>query len=262
MKRKLLAVLFTGVLTAAMMAGCGEDTSSSDNTEAAQETQDAQEEEEETETPSGGEEVASEEEAEAAGFSDGTEEEDTEENSQEDTAEGVTLDVSTPLEGTHHAEIVIKDYGTIELELDADTAPLTVTNFVKLAQEGFYDGLTFHRIMDGFMMQGGDPNGDGTGGSDENVKGEFSSNGVENDISHVRGVISMARATDPDSGSSQFFIVQSDSEFLDGDYAAFGKVTEGMDIVDEICASAQPTDNNGSIPSDEQPVIEKVAVLD
>lgn len=269
MKRKLLAVLFTGVLSAAMIAGCGEDTSS-DNTETVQETQDAQEEEEEeeeTETPADGEEdVASEEEAEAAGFSDGTEEADTEEDSQQDsqqdTAEGVTLDVSSPLEGTHHAEIVIKDYGTIELELDADTAPLTVTNFVKLAQEGFYDGLTFHRIIDGFMMQGGDPNGDGTGGSDENVKGEFSSNGVENDISHVRGVISMARATDPDSGSSQFFIVQSDSEFLDGDYAAFGKVTEGMDIVDEICASAQPTDNNGSIPSDEQPVIEKLIILD
>lgn len=257
MKRKLLVVLLTGVFTAAMMAGCGEDTSLS-QTETSQEEEQTQEEnlfdnEEEEEG-----EVVSEEEAEAAGFSDGTNEEE----SQEETAEGVTLDVSAPLEGTHHAEIIIKDYGTIDVELDADTAPLTVTNFVKLAQEGFYDGLTFHRIIDGFMMQGGDPNGDGTGGSEENVKGEFSSNGVENNISHTRGAISMARASDPDSGSSQFFIVQSDSEFLDGDYAAFGQVTEGMEIVDEICASAQPTDDNGTIPSEEQPVIEKIIILD
>lgn len=139
------------------------------------------------------------------------------------------------LSGTHHAEIQVKDYGTITVELDADTAPITVTNFVNLAKDGFYDNLTFHRIMDGFMIQGGDPNGDGTGGADQTIKGEFSSNGVENEISHTRGTISMARAQDPDSASSQFFIVQEDSDYLDGNYAAFGHVTSGMEIVDQIC---------------------------
>lgn len=166
------------------------------------------------------------------------------------------------LSGTHHAEIQVKDYGTITVELDADTAPITVTNFVNLAKDGFYDNLTFHRIMDGFMIQGGDPNGDGTGGADQTVKGEFSSNGVENEISHTRGTISMARAQDPDSASSQFFIVQSDSTFLDGDYAAFGKVTEGMDIVDEICKNANPTDDNGTVKADEQPVIDSIQITD
>ena len=172
------------------------------------------------------------------------------------------LDTSQELTGIHHADISIRDYGDIKVELDADTAPITVTNFVKLAQEGFYDGLTFHRIMDGFMIQGGDPNGDGTGGSKENIKGEFSNNGVDNDISHTRGTISMARASDPDSASSQFFIVQADSTFLDGDYAGFGHVTEGMDIVDKICEDAKPTDDNGTIPSDQQPVIEKITITD
>ena len=156
----------------------------------------------------------------------------------------------------------MKDYGTIKVELDADTAPISVTNFVKLAQEHFYDGLTFHRIIDGFMIQGGDPEGTGRGGSDETIKGEFSENGVKNDISHERGVISMARSSDPDSASSQFFIVQSDSTFLDGDYAAFGHVTEGMDIVDKICKEAAPTDENGSIKADEQPVIESIRMTD
>lgn len=166
------------------------------------------------------------------------------------------------LSGLHHVEIEIEDYGTISLELDADTAPVSVTNFIQLADDGFYDGLTFHRIIEGFMMQGGDPNGDGTGGSDRNIKGEFANNGVENDISHVRGVISMARAMDPDSASSQFFIVHQDSTFLDGDYAAFGHVTEGIEVVDEICTSAQPTDGNGSIAPEAQPVIKTIKVID
>jgi len=157
-------------------------------------------------------------------------------------------------------DIVVKDYGTITVELDGEAAPITVANFVKLAEEGFYDGLTFHRIMAGFMMQGGDPKGNGTGGSDETIKGEFSANGVENPISHTRGVISMARAQNPDSASSQFFIVHADSEFLDGSYAAFGIVTEGMDVVDAICEAARPIDNNGTIPADAQPVIESVTV--
>ena len=158
------------------------------------------------------------------------------------------------------AEIVVQDYGTITVELDGEAAPVTVANFVKLAEEGFYDGLTFHRIMAGFMMQGGDPKGNGTGGSDETIKGEFSANGVENPISHTRGAISMARAKAPNSASSQFFIVHADSTFLDGQYAAFGTVTEGMDVVDAICEAAQPIDNNGTIPAEEQPVIESVTV--
>ena len=115
------------------------------------------------------------------------------------------IDISQQLTGTHHAAITVKDYGEIDVELDADTAPITVTNFVKLVQDNFYDGLTFHRIIDGFMIQGGDPNGDGTGGAEDTIKGEFSSNGVKNDISHVRGTISMARSTDPDSASSVLY---------------------------------------------------------
>lgn len=166
------------------------------------------------------------------------------------------------LSGTHHVEIQVKDYGTIALELDADTAPITVTNFVNLAKDGFYDGLTFHRIMDGFMIQGGDPKGNGTGGADQTIKGEFSSNGVENEISHTRGTISMARAQDPDSASSQFFIVQADSDYLDGDYAAFGHVTDGMEIVDQICKDAPVEDNNGTVKAENQPVIEKITVED
>ncbi len=161
-----------------------------------------------------------------------------------------------------HVEIDVADYGVISLELDPSAAPITVENFLALAQDGFYDGLTFHRIMDGFMIQGGDPNGNGSGGSGETIFGEFAINGYENPISHVRGVISMARATDPDSASSQFFIVQSDSTSLDGQYAAFGWVTDGMDVVDAICADAQPIDNNGLIAAEEQPVITSVTVLD
>ncbi|WP_368189200.1 peptidylprolyl isomerase [Blautia sp. 1033sp1_1033st1_G9_1033SCRN_220408] len=176
--------------------------------------------------------------------------------------DAVTLDVSKSLTGTHDVEIKVKDYGTIDVQLDADTAPITVTNFIKLVQENFYDGLTFHRIMDGFMIQGGDPLGNGTGGSDQTIKGEFKNNKVENNISHKRGVISMARSSDPDSASSQFFIVQTDSTFLDGDYAAFGEVTSGMDVVDAICKDAKPTDDNGTIPADQQPVIEYIKVLD
>ncbi len=164
--------------------------------------------------------------------------------------------------GKHHVEIEVQDYGTITVELDASAAPITVENFLKLANEGFYDGLTFHRIMAGFMMQGGDPQGTGLGGSDKTIKGEFSANGVENPLSHTRGAISMARSQSYDSASSQFFICQADSTFLDGQYACFGYVTDGMDVVDAICEAAEPTDSNGTIPADAQPVITAIRVLD
>lgn len=166
------------------------------------------------------------------------------------------------LSGKHHVEITVKDYGTISVELDADEAPISVTNFVKLAEEGFYDGLTFHRIIDGFMIQGGDPLGTGMGGSDETIKGEFSANGVENNLSHTRGAISMARAQNYDSASSQFFIVHEDSTFLDGQYACFGYVTEGIEVVDAICEAVPVTDNNGTVEKANQPVIESIKVND
>ena len=158
------------------------------------------------------------------------------------------------------ADIDIADYGKITVELDPEAAPLTVENFVSLAKGGFYDGLTFHRIISGFMMQGGDPLGNGTGGSDNNIKGEFSANGVDNPLSHTRGAISMARAMDMDSASSQFFIVHKDALFLDGQYAAFGYVTEGMDVVDKVCEDVNPLDDNGTVPGDAQPVMTSVTI--
>lgn len=164
--------------------------------------------------------------------------------------------------GTHHATIEVEGYGAIKLELDADVAPVTVANFAKLAGEGFYDGLTFHRIIEGFMVQGGDPNGNGTGGSDEKIVGEFSDNGHPNSISHVRGTISMARSQAYNSASSQFFIMQADTPSLDGQYAAFGHVTEGMDVVDAMCEAARPTDNNGTIAAADQPRIAFVKMDD
>ena len=164
------------------------------------------------------------------------------------------------LSGKINAEINIKDYGVIKLELDADSAPITVTNFVNLVNDKFYDGLTFHRIIDGFMIQGGDPLGNGTGGSEKTIKGEFKNNGVENNISHTRGTISMARSQANDSASSQFFIVQSDSTFLDGSYAGFGHVTSGMEIVDKICKYTKTEDDNGTVKKENQPVIESIKI--
>ena len=273
-KRKILALLMVAALSTGMLAGCGSDNTKKESTGTEEKTdsKDTKTDSKDTKTDSKDtktEETASdsttkedsedvsENEEEVSGFTDGEEEKDT--SSESNTA---VLDTSEPLTGTHHAEIEVKNYGTITVELDADTAPISVTNFVKLAQEHFYDGLTFHRIIDGFMIQGGDPQGTGMGGSDETIKGEFSENGVKNDISHVRGVISMARSSDPDSASSQFFIVQSDSTYLDGQYAAFGHVTEGMDIVDQICKDVNPTDNNGTVPASEQPVMTSVTITD
>jgi len=224
--KKITVWLLTLAFAGTMLAGCGSKTDTTDTTETTEATSAADE------TSDGAADTA-------------------------DTSENEEL-----LTGLHHVTIDVQDYGTISLELDADTAPISVTNFINLANEGFYDGLTFHRIISGFMIQGGDPNGNGTGGSEKTIKGEFSANGVENDISHVRGVISMARANDPDSGSSQFFIVHEDSTFLDGQYAAFGHVTDGMDVVDAICEAVPVQDNNGTVAAADQPVITAVTVVD
>lgn len=180
-------------------------------------------------------------------------------NNQEDDNKEENNMYST---GKHHAEMIVKDYGTIEIELDADIAPITVANFAKLVNEGFYDGLTFHRIISGFMIQGGDPLGNGTGGSKDTIKGEFLANGVNNTISHKRGVISMARSSAYNSASSQFFIVHENSTFLDGQYAGFGYVTSGMEIVDKICEDVSVEDDNGTVLKENQPVIEKISMID
>lgn len=166
------------------------------------------------------------------------------------------------LTGKINVLITVKDYGNIKLELDADNSPITVTNFINLVNKKFYDGLTFHRIIKGFMIQGGDPNHNGTGGSDKTIKGEFSENGITNNISHKRGVISMARSNDMNSASSQFFIVHEDSTFLDGKYASFGKVLEGMDVVDKIAETVKTTDDNGTVEFKNQPVIESIRVVE
>lgn len=161
---------------------------------------------------------------------------------------------------TYYADIAVEDYGTITVKLDQSNAPITCANFVNLANQKFYDGLTFHRIITDFMIQGGDPLGNGTGGSDKNIKGEFSANGYNNPLKHTRGAISMARSGDPNSASSQFFIVHKDSPHLDGSYAVFGYVTEGIEIVDKICKDSNPVDNNGTILANEQPKITSISI--
>ncbi len=168
-------------------------------------------------------------------------------------------DSSIKKDNVHHVELTIRDYGTIKIELYPDEAPLTVENFISLAKSGFYDGIGFHRLDKDFVLQGGDPDGDGIGGSDKQIKGEFKANGVQNNISHKRGVISMARTGDPNSASSQFFICLEDSTFLDGSYAAFGYITDGMNIIDQV---RDNTPESGSIPKDQQPVIETIKVID
>lgn len=157
---------------------------------------------------------------------------------------------------TYHATIEIKDYGTVHIELYGNEAPQTVENFVTLANAGFYNGLTFHRIIEGFMAQGGQ----NASYEHEGLYGEFSANGFDNPILHERGIISMARASEYNSATTQFFIVQQKSDWLDGEYAAFGKVIDGMDVIDKICADAEPYDNNGGILPSQQPVITSISV--
>ena len=168
-----------------------------------------------------------------------------------ETKEETNVDKTHPI-----ASITMKDGGVIELELYPEIAPGSVKNFISLANSGFYDGLIFHRVIAGFMIQGGDPDGKGTGGPGYCIKGEFSANGVKNDLSHLRGVISMARAQPFDSAGSQFFICHADSQFLDGQYAAFGKVTSGLDVVDRI---AKTTTDSRDKPYKDQ-IMETVRV--
>lgn len=172
-------------------------------------------------------------------------------------------DKNKPEKDSYTIEIEIEEYGTITALLDAKSAPITVKNFIDNVNDGFYNGLTFHRIMKGFMMQGGDKNGDGFNneGTPE-IKGEFLLNGVKNDLSHTRGTLSMARANGYDTASTQFFIVQQDSLHLDGQYAAFGKVISGMEIVDDICNNTVVIGNNGYVPEENRPVIKEIRVVE
>ena len=143
-------------------------------------------------------------------------------------------------------------------ELYPEIAPNTVNNFIALANSGFYDGVVFHRVIPGFMIQGGDPDGNGTGGPGYEIKGEFSANGFKNDLKHTLGVLSMARTMIPDSAGSQFFIMHMDAPHLDKQYAAFGKVISGMEVVDAICEHTPVTDRNGTVAKANQPVIERI----
>jgi len=177
------------------------------------------------------------------------------EEESEETAEATDMALFT---ATDYVEFTIENYGTIVVELYGEEAPITVANFLKLVDEGFYDGLTFHRIISGFMIQGGDPNGNGMGGSAEKIQGEFSANGIENNILHVRGVLSMARSMAFDSASSQFFIMHQDAPHLDGQYAAFGRVISGIEVVDAICEKTPVTDYNGTVKAENQPVITSI----
>ncbi len=182
-------------------------------------------------------------------------------NKKDDTSNNPNYDTEQYLSGKQYVRIDILNSGSIVLELDADAAPATVTNFIRLVKESFYNGLTFHRVIDGFMAQGGDPEGTGLGGSEYTIPGEFAVNGFDNPISHVRGTISMARAEDYDSASSQFFIVHQDATALDGNYAAFGKILYGMEVIDDICASTVVEDADGTVAPSNQPVISSIILL-
>ena len=227
--KKSIVLMMAGILCMCLLAGCGSRAENTAETKA---------------------ETAAENMTET-----------TAETKAESTA-GSEQEAEELLSGMHHVKIYVKDMGTISVELDADNAPITVTNFINLAESGFYDGLAFHRIISGFMIQGGDPLGNGTGGSDEPITGEFSDNGIDNPLSHTKGAISMARSMDYNSASSQFFIVHEDSTYLDGQYAVFGYVTEGMEIVDKICEVTTGQDGNGIVPEENRPVIEKIEVVD
>lgn len=181
----------------------------------------------------------------------------------DDSEKPAEADATDLVSGNPVATITVKDYGTMKVELYYDKAPNTVLNFISLANKGFYDGLTFHRIYAGFMIQGGCPEGNGTGDPGYSIKGEFSSNGFDNDLVHERGVISMARSNHPDSAGSQFFIMHEDSPHLDGQYAAFGKVIEGLDVLDAV-AESEVTINmsSGEMSTPVKPVVIESITVD
>ena len=164
--------------------------------------------------------------------------------------------------GTHHAEIVVEEYGTITIEINADIAPITASNFLNLAKKGFYDGNSVYRVIDGFAIYGGDPNGNGTGTSGSTIEGEFTANGVANSLTNTRGAIGMARGTHYNSASCQFYILQSDATYLDGDFAVFGYVISGLNVVDQICAGTPTTGSDGYVAAANQPVIKEIKVVD
>ena len=185
----------------------------------------------------------------------------TEKTPENTEAPEASADITQKEENKIMVEITMKDGGKMQLELYPDVAPATVENFVKLVNDGFYDGLTFHRIIKGFMIQGGDPEGTGMGGSKDTIKGEFKQNGVQNDLKHTRGVISMARSQNPNSASSQFFIMHDDAPYLDGQYAAFGKMVSGFEELDKL-AETPVQDGNGTVAKGDQPQIETIKIID
>ena len=215
--KKWMKICLMAAASAMLLAGCGTKDNTAETT--AVETTAKAEDTKETETEK------AEETTRAAASETAETTEAAEENSELDLAAAA---------GKHHVEITVKDYGTINVELDGDAAPITVANFLDLAGNGFYDGLTFHRIISGFMIQGGDPEGSGMGGPGYSIKGEFNINGFQNDLKHTKGVLSMARAQHPDSAGSQFFIMHENAPHLDGQYAAFGMLTEGVDVLNKI----------------------------
>lgn len=243
MQKKWIAVLLCAALSVLTLTACGStDTDSTDSNKGNKTT---------TEATEGSESASSDSSSSSSSSSLGGLSETLKEFSSEEL-----------LSGKHHVEMDIQDHGTVTLELDADQAPVSVTNFIDLAKQGFYDGLTFHRIINGQFVQGGDPLGNGTGGPGYTIKGEFSANGVNNTLSHTRGAISMARTSNFDGGGCQFFIMDSDYTGFDGQYACFGYVTDGMDYIDEICNMTEMQDANGTIAPDDQPVISEVRVID
>ncbi len=250
-------LIMAAAIMALLLTGCGGSGGSGTSAQTGEPAEGSQAGEDQDSQNSEGTAAAGTEETEgadgtkeAAGAQEGAGEADEQTEEETDTMTGKDI----------YADITVDGYGVIKVKLEPDAAPNTVENFVNLAESGFYDGLTFHRIISGFMIQGGDPLGNGTGGSDKTIIGEFEANHIRNTLSHKRGVISMARSQDYNSASSQFFIVHEDSTFLDGQYAAFGEVTEGMDVVDSICADAKPVDNNGTMLPDQQPVIKSIVI--
>ena len=243
-KKKWIALLLCVVMSALALSACGSADAEDKNNETGKTTT--------TETSGGS--------GSSSGSSSSSSSSSSAAGSMSETLKEFSSDEL--LSGKHHVEMDIQDHGTVVLELDADQAPISVTNFIDLAKQGFYNGLTFHRIINTQFVQGGDPLGNGTGGPGYTIKGEFAANGVNNTLSHTRGAISMARTSNFDGGGCQFFIMDADYTAFDGQYACFGYVTDGMDYIDEICNMTEMQDSNGTIAPQDQPVISEIRVID